>query len=105
MEWLDEEREEREKQKDKLQKYIDQAVDGIDEKFVGKFHRDDYGWCLWFEYSVSFANLYVLDFTEATKGKFDDVREDWDNEIDAMEEKIKKNSLKMTKLQQNQASA
>lgn len=71
MEWLDEERDERQKQIEKLEGDIEKAVDGIDEKFV--------------------------DFTEHTKTKFDDIREDWDNEIDQMEEKIKKNSLKLTK--------
>ena len=74
MEWLDEEREERTKHRDKLKGDIEKAVDGIDERFV--------------------------DFTEKTKGKFDDIREDWDNEIDEMEEKIKKNSLKMTRMAQ-----
>eukprot|EP00343_Euplotes_focardii_P008815 CAMPEP_0205825306 /NCGR_PEP_ID=MMETSP0206-20130828/24705_1 /ASSEMBLY_ACC=CAM_ASM_000279 /TAXON_ID=36767 /ORGANISM="Euplotes focardii, Strain TN1" /LENGTH=77 /DNA_ID=CAMNT_0053124247 /DNA_START=264 /DNA_END=497 /DNA_ORIENTATION=+ len=74
MEWLDEEREERSNQIDRLEGHIGKVVQGLDQRFV--------------------------DFTEKTKDKFNDVREDWDNDIDAMEDKIKNNSLKMTRMTQ-----
>jgi len=72
MEWLDEERDERQKQRDTLKQDIEKAVEGIDQRFV--------------------------DFTTQTKDKFNDIREDWDNEIDTMEEKIKKSSITINKL-------
>ncbi|CAI2378554.1 unnamed protein product [Moneuplotes crassus] len=80
MEWLDEERDQRHKQIAKLKKDIieEQGVENIDKRLV--------------------------EFAQDTKGKFDDIRDDWDTKIDQMEEKIKKNSLTMTKmnLQQTQ---
>lgn len=60
------------KQRSTLKNDIEKAVDGIDEKFV--------------------------DFTTSTKDRFNDVREEWENEIDEMEQKVRNASLKLAKM-------